>query len=858
MQPTIEVRGASEHNLKSVNLSVDRGSITVVTGVSGSGKSSLAFDTILAESQRRFFYTLSHYSRQFLDVGTRPAVQQISGLSPAISLAQNETMPSRKATVGTLTDISELLGVMLARFGDAHCPEHGKPTAQQSVEDVVLQISKRFTGETVAICTPLAEQKKGHFRTQMTRWANRGFMRAFVDGDIVNLATPPELVKEEKHTIKLIVDQIKVQDKSLKRLQRSIEAALDENDGIGEFFLIRDKSLDLAQGGSFSLSAGCPDCGFAWPALDSRYFSSNSLGKCLACAGYGVAGEGDEDEGEHEITDDVLELASLKCQSCDGTGVAKKMKAIKLGDLTMHDFLNMHLDQLVAVIKHFTSQAQFANNPAFMRVQTEVASQLQRICDVGISYLTLSRRIVTLSAGESQRLKLASILGENLRGVLYVLDEPSQGLHSAEVEQLCRAFKALREQGNTVIVVDHDETVMRNADWIVDLGPGGGARGGNILAKFKPQDAMQWVEKSGTAAHLVRKHQLVNERSQSVLPEYPQCIEMSDLSLHNLQIDQVRFPKGLMSVVTGVSGAGKSSLVLSTLFENTHDYIGAWNGKEPPKKFKFKFCKSIKGLDDYDQVMLIDRRPVAKSFVSMPATYLDVFGPIRDLYAALPESKVAGLTARQFSLHVDGGRCEECKGRGEIALSMRFLPDARVRCHVCHGMRYRPHVLAMRYNQLNISETLNLTIAEAFEHFKNFKTIVRRLRPAMDLGLGYLKMGQPSASLSGGEAQRLKMVPYLVKKVSTGSLLIMDEPTTGLHFEDVERLIRSVRRLVDQGATVIMVEHSLDVVKAADWVVDLGPGAASAGGKLLYQGAPRGLAKVRTSPTGTRLDSLLD
>ncbi len=854
-QEFIEVRGATEHNLKSIDIDLERGAITVVTGVSGSGKSSLAFDTILAEAQRRFFYTLSHYSRQFLDVGTRPAVRHISGLSPAIALAQNETMPSRRATVGTLTDISELLGVMFARFGERYCPTHNLPTAEQQPEEIAQHILQRFPNETIAICAPLAEKKKGHFRTQMQKWAERGFMRAFVDGEVIQLSQPPELAKEEKHTIKLIVDQVKATDKGRARLIRSIEATLQEGGKFGEYFVVKGATLDLELGGGFSASAGCPQCGFAWPPLDSRYFSANSLGKCAVCDGYGTMGESaDAAESEDQpLTDDVLDLATRRCNSCRGTGIEARMQAVRLQQLSVQDLLLLPLRGLLVAVQGFRSIPSMDSNPAFLRVQQEVLQQLTRIDSVGLGYLELARRIVTLSAGEAQRLKLASILGENLRGVMYVLDEPSQGLHSAEIEQLCEALKHLRDLGNTIIVVDHDDTVMRQADWIIDLGPGGGAQGGNVMAKFRPADAKKFVEKSSTAAHLFRATPLVAERNASSLPANPSCIAIAKPRLHNLLLDSVSFPRGQMSVVTGVSGAGKSSLVLSTLFENVVDYIDAWNGQQAPKKFPFRFCDGIDGIDEFDQVMLIDRRPVAKSSISMPASYLDVFTHIRDLYSSLPEAKVAGLEPRAFSLQVDGGRCEECRGRGEISLSMRFLPDARVRCHVCHGQRYRPHVLAMRYHGLSMAETLNLTIAEAFEHFKNIKAIHRRLQPALDLGLGYLKMGQPSASLSGGEAQRLKVVPFLSKRVGANTLLILDEPTTGLHFEDVTRLIRAVRRLVDQGCTIVLIEHNLDVVRAADWVVDLGPGSADEGGRLLYQGRPSGLMGLKHSPTGSRL-----
>ncbi len=836
----IQVRGACEHNLKDISVSIERGKMTVITGVSGSGKSSLAFDTILAEAQRRFFYTLSHYSRQFLDLGSRPAVQFMAGLSPAIALAQNETQPSRRATVGTLTDISELLAVMFAQFGTQHCPEHDLITGALSIGEIVETIFANFAGETVLICAPIAEKKKGNFATRLEKIAARGFMRAIIDDKLRNLQPVPQLIKEEKHTIKVIVDQLTVTPKSRDRLRRSLEAALVEADGFGELVpLDKDAKPKLAAAQRFSTKAGCRVCGYSWPKLDSRYFSANSLGKCLDCDGYGHREIDAAEFPDDYLVEDDLDHAECTCSACNGTGLSTNLRAIRLQDKSIIDLQASSLASVHEFLQATAGLEPYAANGAFQRVYTEINSALGRILEVGLNYLSLSRRVRTLSGGEAQRLKLAGILSESLRGVLYVLDEPSQGLHPIELKRLVASLYHLRDLGNTLVIVDHDETIMRAADWIIDLGPGGGARGGELMARFAPQQAKAFSKQSVTAAFLARPSVMTTKASTKKVAQAPRgYITIHDASLYNLQIERVRFPVGQMSIVSGVSGAGKTSLARSVLYENIQDLFELEaNGRA--QRFRYRGCSKITGIDELEMVWLVDRRPVAKSSVSMPASYLDIFSDIRTLFAELPEAQVAGLTQRSFSLQVEGGRCDECKGRGEINLQMRFLADARVRCSRCKGKRYRPEVLEVRFGGLNLAEILNLTLDEAMEHFKTFKRIQKHLQPAIDLGLGYLKLGQPSASLSGGEAQRLKLVPLLAKKHGAGSLLVIDEPTTGLHFEDVLRLTKCLRQLVDDGATVVVIEHNVDVIARSDWVVELGPGAAAQGGRVVYEGLPR-------------------
>jgi excinuclease ABC subunit A len=837
----IDVKGASAHNLKNVDVTIERGKMTVVTGVSGSGKSSLAFDTILAEAQRRFFHTLSHYSRQFLDLQGRPPVRSISGLSPAISLAQNETMPSRRATVGTLTDVTELLGVVLARFGEQRCPVHDLPTSAQSAEAIAARIAARADGDTVAVLAPIAKDKKGTFKAALTAFAERGYLRAEVDGQLVMLASAPALAREERHTIKLIVDYVKVKDATKARLLRAVETALKEAEGFVEWRSTNDQGAldDDAQGGQFSAKGGCPTCGYSWPKLDARYFSSNSLGKCVTCDGYGVTGGAAADSAEADEANEASNDAFVSldaCSVCDGTGLAAKLAGIRLAGKTPQQLHTLPVAELAPLFVELLS-GELGANAAALRVLEEMSGSLRRIVEIGLGYLSISRRIRSLSGGEAQRLKLAGILGDNLRGVLYVLDEPSQGLATAEIERLASALHRLRDAGNTVIVVDHDETLMRRADWIVDLGPGGGARGGKIMAHFKPADAAHFTKQSLTARHLAAP--AAAPRAPAATSVSAGEISVSGARLHNLSIPNVTWPLGALSVVTGVSGAGKTSLVLGTLYAGLAKHVtGGRAPKVPKAQLPGPAGATIQGHGALTNLSVVDRKPIAKSGVSLPASYLGVLTELRDLYASLPDAQVMGLTARSFSLSVEGGRCPECKGRGELSLTMRFLADARVRCPVCQGQRFRPQILQVKWQGLSMAEVLELTLEEALELFQHHRRIASRLAPAAALGLGYLKLGQPSASLSGGEAQRLKLVPHLAKAHGAGSLIILDEPTTGLHFQDIDKLIAVLRRLTESGATVITIEHHPDVIAAADWLVELGPGSAQAGGKLVYAGPP--------------------
>ena len=819
----IKVVGAREHNLKNVSVDIPRGKITVVTGVSGSGKSSLAFDTVLAECQRRFFYTLSHYSRQFLDMGQRPKVNKIEGLSPAIALAQNETQASVRATVASLTDIGELLGVLLAKHSTKYCPHHDLPTEVKKPEILLEDILGKYKSKMLAFCIPYVRQKKGAFRKLLEDLALKGYTKVIIDGKLTDLEPMPKLNASEKHDLFLVVDIIKADEKKSSRIADAIKRCLKE--GEGEGFYVEVKSglkFDLKNQITFTSEGGCPQCGFAWPKLDSRYFSPNSLGRCTTCNGLGFF-ELDEEDEDSDWTQEP-------CSDCKGTGLSSQLSGLKLNKRDTHDIYLMGLASFNDFLKEFKGSTQ---NKAALRIVEELEQQAERILGVGLSYIHLSRRIRSLSPGESQRLKLANILGENLRGVLYVLDEPSQGLHEKEIEGIWKIIERLKALGNTIIIVDHDEWIINKADLILDLGPDGGRNGGQLLAQYTPKDAKKFVHKSLTAKYLA-------EFQETKLTKVKKKVAKDSIVIHeprlfNLSMNKVHFPIGKLSVVSGVSGAGKSSLVLSTLFENMIRYLDSSSAKS----FKPRFCKKIDGFETFEQAILVDRRPVAKSSVSMPATYLDVFTDLRNFYAKLPEAQIFGVNARDFSLSVEGGRCPECKGKGQLSLSMKFLSDAKVRCPSCHGKRYKASILDVTYNGKSLADVLDMTLNEVSEHFQTFSKIVRKLKPAIDLGLGYLHLGQPSSSLSGGESQRLKVSQLLQKKWGAGSLVVLDEPTTGLHFRDVTKLLDQVNLLVSKGATVVLIEHNSSALELADWVVELGPGSADQGGKLCFEGGIR-------------------
>jgi excinuclease ABC subunit A len=700
----------------------------------------------------------------------------------------------------------------------------------QDADTIVKRILGQHDGELIAIGAPIAQEKKGIFAKELKRAATKGFSTALIDGIVTPLNPLPILAKETKHTIVIIVDHIKIKDAAAARLTRSIASALEETEGFGVYYQASAKGeISLATATLFSKFQGCQLCGFSWPKLDSRHFAPNSLGRCKSCDGYGYLNHEDlQIQQETSETSLSLQQLAAACDDCKGTGISDEMQGISYRGVSIHDLMTKPISPLLAIIQDW--QTQEVQRPAVLRVLQEIGDRLLRLREVGLGHITLSRRITTLSGGESQRMRIAGILSAQLRNVLYVLDEPSQGLHPQEIRQLCQALDRLIAEGNTVILVDHDEAIMRHADLIIDLGPGGGQRGGEIMAKFHPRDAKHFIRQSRTAAYLAEDHRKP-ERDRITLSSSTRFVTIKRPRLLNLKMDRVRFPVGALSVVSGVSGAGKSSLVLSLLYENLC-------AKLQNSRHKFAFCDGLEGIEGFSRCELVDRRPLAKTSSSMPATYLGFFTDIRNFFGTLPDAQILGLTPSSFSLSREGGRCEDCKGRGEINLEMKFLSDARIPCHTCGGRRYQAAMESVRYNGHSIADVLAMTLDELATAFSTFRQINRKLQSAIKLGLGYLKAGQPSSSLSGGEAQRLKLANLFTARLDSSVLVLMDEPTAGLHFEDVGRLTESLSQLVKNGATAIVIEHNPDVIAAADWLCTLGPGAADAGGQLVHEGPP--------------------
>ena len=910
----ITVRGARQHNLRDISVQIPRNTLTVVTGLSGSGKSSLAFDTIYAEGQRRYVETLSAYARQFLDQIERPDVDSIEGLSPAISIEQKTTSRSPRSTVGTITEIYDYLRLLYASVGVPHCPNCGRPISRQTHEQIVERILSLAPGERVTIYAPIVRGRKGEFKDLLDELDEQGF-RARIDGELRDLAESINLEKRKNHTIEAVIDRVVLKSGVEKRLQEAVARALQMANGL---------VLIAVSGGSeqlYSSSMACPDCGLDVPKLEPRSFSFNSTyGACPECHGLGSIydfdpakiitdwskplldgalgpgsasqyllklihlaaqrykidlkkpfeqlpqkqqeillygpGKGEaprtgfhgilaylRDAVEESKSDAYREwmlnyMSASTCPVCKGKRLRPESLAVKVGGLSIADFTALALRRAVDTARDL----QFSEREALIaeRLRREVVERLEFLNAVGLGYLSLNRSAVTLSGGEGQRIRLATQIGSRLRGVLYVLDEPSIGLHQRDNQRLINALQSLRNLGNTILVVEHDEDTIRHADYVLDLGPGAGKLGGNVVAEGTPQDIMR-VPASLTGRYLAGEVKILHRfQPRDVNGKW---VAVEGARSHNLRNITAKFPLGVMTVVTGVSGSGKSTLVNDILYRALAKQL--YGSREEPGEHS-----RVIGFENIDKVIRIDQSPIGRTPRSNPATYTGVFSGIRDLFAMLPDSRERGYKAGRFSFNVAGGRCEACQGEGQRRIEMNFLPDVYVQCEVCNGRRYNQETLAVKFNGYSIADVLDLAIEDALPVLADIPQVRQKLQTLVDVGLGYIHLGQAATTLSGGEAQRMKLARELSKRQTGRTLYLLDEPTTGLHFDDVRKLLEVLHRLTDLGNTIVIIEHNLDVIRNADWIIDLGPEGGEDGGQIVAEGPPERVSRISGSYTG--------
>ena len=941
MQDSIIIKGAKEHNLKDINIEIPRNKLVVITGLSGSGKSSLAFDTLYAEGQRRYVESLSSYARQFLGLMEKPDVDYIEGLSPAISIDQKTTSKNPRSTVGTVTEIYDYIRLLYARIGVPYCQKCGKKIEKQTIDQIVDDILGLEEGTKIQVLSPIVRGRKGEFVKLLEDFQKEGFVRARIDGNVVELSDDIDLDRKKKHDVEIVVDRLVIKPDIRSRLTESVETALKHGNNL--------VSIDISGKGTklYSQNYACPDCGISFEELSPRMFSfNNPFGACPTCTGigylmkmdpdliipdknktlydgvkafgastmkkgdtmakmyfesiakhYGVKikdvpikklpkdfldkilyGTGNEEidfeytssigtrkftapfegviptlERRHNETKsqgmrDFYEyyMSESECHECKGARLKKEVLSVRVGDKNINELTSMSIDK----IKNYINSLELSKKDRMIADQIfkELNKRLQFLMDVGLEYLTLSRSAGTLSGGEAQRIRLATQIGSGLTGVLYILDEPSIGLHQRDNEKLIDTLKKLRDQGNTVLVVEHDEDTMYAADQIIDIGPGAGVHGGRVMAQGTAEE-VKLVTDSVTGQYLSGRKQIQVPKKRR--KSNGRAIEVKGATENNLKNVNVKFPLGQFVCVTGVSGSGKSTLVNEVLYKSLAKEING--ATEKPGK-----CDEIKGIENIDKIINIDQSPIGRTPRSNPATYTGVFDIIRDIFAGTNEAKMRGYDKGRFSFNVQGGRCEACSGDGVLKIEMHFLADIYVPCEVCKGKRYNKETLEVKYKGKTIADVLDMTVEEALEFFSNIPRIKQKIQTLYDVGLGYIKLGQPSTTLSGGEAQRVKLATELSKKATGKTLYILDEPTTGLHIADVHKLVDILQRLVDTGNSIVVIEHNLDLIKTADYIIDLGPEGGDNGGKVIAVGSPEQIAKNEQSYTGKFLKKYLE
>jgi excinuclease ABC subunit A len=935
----IRIRGVRTHNLRNIDLDLPRDKLIVFTGLSGSGKSSLAFDTIYAEGQRRYVESLSAYARQFLSMMEKPDMDSIEGLSPAIAIEQKSTSHNPRSTVGTVTEIYDYLRLLYARAGTPRCPDHGIDLAAQTVSQMVDLVLKLPEGTALLLLAPVVQERKGEHVELLEQFKSQGFVRARIDGKVVELDSPPKLALKRKHTVEIVVDRFKVRADLTQRLAESFETALRLAEGSARIaFMDQPDTADLV----FSDRFACTVCGYSLSELEPRLFSfNNPAGACSGCDGLGVKqffdparvvhhahasladgairgwdrrnayyfqliqslakhykfniespwqdlnkktrelvlNGGDEEiefkyydakGGTHKrkhrwegilpnldrryketesqsVREELAKyLSSRPCPDCEGTRLNRAARHVYVSNRNVPSISAMSVGEALrwfGDLKLDGWRGEIAS-----RIVKEIGDRVRFLADVGLEYLTLDRSAETLSGGEAQRIRLASQIGSGLVGVMYILDEPSIGLHQRDNQRLLDTLTHLRDLGNTVIVVEHDEDAIRQADYVVDIGPGAGVHGGQIVAQGKPQD-IERCKESLTGQYLSGSRAIAIPPVRT--PRQPErFLKIVNATGNNLQKVSVEIPLGLMTCVTGVSGSGKSTLINDTLYRRAAEWINQTSHDPAP-------CDAIEGLEQLDRVIDIDQSPIGRTPRSNPATYTGLFTPIRELFSEVPESRVRGYEPGRFSFNVKGGRCESCQGDGVIKVEMHFLPDVYVACDVCKGKRYNRESLEIRYKGKTIHEVLDMTVEDAFEFFRNVPVVASKLETLVAVGLSYIRLGQNATTLSGGEAQRVKLSKELSKRSTGRTLYILDEPTTGLHFYDIEQLLVVLHRLRDEGNTVVVIEHNLDVIKTADWLIDLGPEGGSGGGQIIASGTPEDIAATKGSYTGSYLKDVL-